>query len=242
MEIYIGKNYDEISFLGAAILAKQIRRNPRSVLGLATGSTPVGMYSRLIDMHKRSGLDFSTVRSYNLDEYYPIKRSDGQSYYSFMWENLFSHINIMKENTHLPNGECADPEAECAAYERSIAADGGIDIQVLGIGVNGHIGFNEPAGELMLDTHRTGLTPSTIEANARFFRSADEVPTQAITMGMGTIMRARAILLLISGEGKAPVVRQLFSGAVSTDVPAGFLHLHPDTTVLMDEAAASQMD
>jgi len=238
MERIICANYNEVSLLGAAIIGAQIRRDPRCTLGLATGSTPVGMYKRLIDMHKRSGLDFSGVTTYNLDEYYPIKKSNDQSYDYFMWENLFSHINIKRENVHLPNGECDDPERECVTYEQRLDANGGVAIQVLGIGVNGHVGFNEPDKALKLATHLTDLTPSTIEANARFFSSIDEVPTKALTMGMGTIMKARSILLLITGESKAPIAAKLFEGLISTEVPASFLHLHPDVTVLLDEAAA----
>ncbi|MCL1848674.1 MAG: glucosamine-6-phosphate deaminase, partial [Clostridiales bacterium] len=184
MERIICANYDEVSLLGASILAKQIRIKPESILGLATGSTPVGMYKRLVDMHKRGGLDFSRVRTYNLDEYYPIMKSNAQSYAYFMWEHLFSHVNIRKENVHLPNGESADPEAECIAYEQSLAEAGAVDIQVLGIGVEGHIGFNEADHELTLATHLTGLSPSTIEANARFFDKAEDVPAKALTMGV----------------------------------------------------------
>lgn len=239
MDRIICENYDEVSLLGAAMVAKVVKSNPRAVLGLATGSTPVGMYKRLVEMHKRDGLDFSMIRTFNLDEYYPIKKANDQSYDYFMRDNLFSHINIKQENIHLPNGECADPAAECAAYEAMLNQAGGVDIQVLGIGVNGHIGFNEPAEELQLPTHLTGLTASTIEANARFFESIEQVPTQALTMGMGTIMKARSILLLITGENKAPVVKKLFDPVVTTKVPASFLTLHPDVTVLLDEAAAS---
>ncbi|MEL7622654.1 MAG: glucosamine-6-phosphate deaminase [Clostridiales bacterium] len=239
MDRIICENYDEVSLLGAAMVAKVVKSNPRAVLGLATGSTPVGMYKRLVEMHKRDGLDFSMIRTFNLDEYYPIKKANDQSYDYFMRDNLFSHINIKRENIHLPNGECADPVAECAAYEAMLNQAGGVDIQVLGIGVNGHIGFNEPAEELQLPTHLTRLTASTIEANARFFESIEQVPTQALTMGMGTIMKARSILLLITGENKAPVVKKLFDRVVTTEVPASFLTLHPDVTVLLDEAAAS---
>ncbi|MCL2390087.1 MAG: glucosamine-6-phosphate deaminase [Endomicrobia bacterium] len=238
MERIICKNYDEVSLLGANILAKRIKENPKSILGLATGSTPVGMYKKLVEMHSKNGLDFSEIRTFNLDEYYPIKKSNEQSYDFFMWDNLFSHINIKRENVHLPNGESADPEKECIAYERMLAEAGGVDIQVLGIGINGHIGFNEPENELKLATHLTSLTPSTIDANSRFFRNIEDVPTKALTMGMGTIMKAKSILLLITGENKAPVVKKLFSGVATTGVPASFLHLHSNVIVLLDEAAA----
>ena len=238
MQKIVAKNAAEVSILGASVLAGQIRQNPKCVLGLATGSTPEDMYSRLAEMHKRGDLDFSDVRTFNLDEYYPIKKSNSQSYDYFMREKLFSHINIPKEHITLPNGECADPEKECAEYERMISEAGGIDLQVLGIGLNGHIAFNEPVDELRLETHLTDLTPSTIEANSRFFASMDEVPKKALTMGMGTILKARSILLLITGEKKAAIAKKLFSGVVSTSVPASFLNLHPDVTALMDEAAA----
>ncbi|MCL2145118.1 MAG: glucosamine-6-phosphate deaminase [Endomicrobia bacterium] len=239
MKRIICKNYDEVSLLGAEILAKQIHKNPQSILGLATGSTPVGMYKKLVEMHKKNGLDFSQITTFNLDEYYPIKKSSDQSYDFFMRDNLFSHVNIKPENIHLPNGESANPEEECIAYEQMLAESGGVDIQVLGIGVNGHIGFNEPEDELKLATHLTNLTPSTIEANARFFKNIKDVPTKALTMGIGTIMKSKSILLLITGGNKAPVVKKLFSGVVTTDVPASFLHLHPDVTVLLDEAAVT---
>ena len=239
MEWIVCKTYEEISAHGAAILAGQIRRKPDCVLGLATGFTPTGMYKKLAEMHNKEALDFSKVRTFNLDEYYPIKKSDSQSYDFYMWENLFSHVNIQKENVHLPNGECEDPEEECVTYEQSIHAAGGIDMQVLGIGIDGHIGFNEAGRELKLATHLADLSPSTIEANSRFFSSAGDVPKKAITMGMGSIMKARSILLLISGESKAAVTKRLFSGVITTEVPASFLHLHPDATALLDEAAAS---
>jgi len=241
MKRIICKNYNEVSFLGADILAKQIKQNPKSKLGLATGSTPVGMYKKLVEMHKKDGLDFSGIQTFNLDEYYPIKKSNDQSYDFFMRDNLFSHINIKPENIHLPNGESANPEKECIAYEKMLAEAGGVDIQVLGIGVNGHIGFNEPEKELKLATHLTNLTPNTIEVNSRFFKNIEDVPTKALTMGMGTIMKAKSILLLISGENKAPVVKKLFSGVVTTDVPASFLNFHDDVTVILDEAAARQI-
>jgi len=239
MKRIICKNYDEVSLLGTDILAKQIKQNPKIKMVLATGSTPVGMYKKLVEMHKKNGLNFSGVRTFNLDEYYPIKKSNDQSYDFFMRDNLFSHINIKPENIHLPNGESADPEKECADYEKMLAQAGGVDIQVLGIGVNGHIGFNEPENELKLATHLTNLTKNTIEVNSRFFKNIKDVPTKALTMGMGTIMKAKSILLLISGENKAPVVKKLFSGVVTTDVPASFLNFHNDVTVILDERAAS---
>lgn len=241
MEKIICKNDEEVSLYGAVLIAEQVRKNPYSILGLATGSTPVGMYRKLVEMHQRGGLDFSGVNTFNLDEYYPIKKSSDQSYDYFMWDNLFSHINIKRENVHIPNGECLDPEKECVAYEQRMKEAGQIDIQVLGIGVNGHIGFNEPEQELKLQTHLTDLTPSTVDANSRFFSSIEEVPAKAITMGMGSIMKARSVLLLITGAHKAEIAAKLFSGVVTTEVPASFLNLHPQVTVLLDEAAAASL-
>ena len=241
MDRIICKNYDEVSLIGATMLARQIRLDPSSVLGLATGSTPIGMYKKLIELHKRDGLDFSDVTTFNLDEYYPIKKSSDQSYDYFMWDNLFSHINIKRENVFIPNGESEDPNLESARFEQALEDIGGVDIQILGIGVDGHIGFNEAGSELFPDTHLTDLAQSTIQSNARFFATIDEVPKQAITMGIGSIMKARSILLLITGENKAPVTKRLFSGKITTELPASMLLLHPDVTVLLDEAAASQL-
>lgn len=232
------KNYEELSQVGAFVMAEQIHAKADSVLGLATGGTPVGMYANLSAMHRTGNLDFSRVSTFNLDEYYPIKKDSRQSYDFFMWDNLFSHVNLKKENIHIPNGEADDPVAECAAYDAAIEQAGGIDLQLLGIGVNGHIGFNEPSDELTLATHVTGLTESTIEANARFFSNRAEVPHQALTMGIGPIMAARRILLLISGENKAPVVARLFSGQISPQLPASLLMLHPNVVVILDAPAA----
>ena len=239
MKRIICKNYEEVSLLGAEILAKQITLNPKMTLGLPTGSTPIGVYKNLAEMHRKNGLDFSGVKTFNLDEYYPIKKNDSQSYNYFMWENLFSHVNIKPENVHLPNGECENPEKECADYDEMLEKSGGMDVLLLGIGINGHIGCNEPADELELATHLGKLSQSTIEANSRFFKSIEEVPTQVLTMGIGGIMKAKSILLLIMGKNKAPVVKKLFSGVITTSVPGTILNTHPDITVLLDEAAAS---
>lgn len=234
----ICRNYEELSRVGAHVMAEQVKRKPDSVLGLATGGTPVAMYAALSDMYRRGDLDFSRVTTFNLDEYYPIRKDNRQSYDFFMWDNLFSHVNISRENIHIPNGETKNPEAACAAYDEAVRAAGGLDLLLLGIGVNGHIGFNEPAPALTLATHVTELDASTIEANARFFAQKDEVPRHALTMGIGAIMGARRLLLLISGDNKAAVVKKLFSGAVSTETPASLLLLHPDLTIVLDEAAA----
>lgn len=237
MKLYVCKNYDEMSAKAADVVASVITLKPDCVLGLATGSTPVGMYSRLAEMNKAGKLDFAKVKTYNLDEYYPIKPTDDQSYRYFMNKNLFNNINIDIANTHVLNGEAPDTTAECAAYDAAIEAAGGIDIQVLGIGNNGHIGFNEPADELIASTHVQGLTESTIEANSRFFASADEVPKHALTMGMAPIMKAKRIIILISGKAKHAVLREMLEGKLTTKNPATFLNLHSDVTVVCDEDA-----
>ncbi len=241
MKKIIVNNYEEASSVAAALFAEQIWQKPDTVLGLATGGTPVGLYNRLAAMNKAGALDFSRVVSYNLDEYYPILKSNDQSYDYFMRDNLFNHINIKPENIHLPNGEAKDPAAECAAYDAAIAAAGGIDLQLLGIGVNGHLGFNEPEAALHAGTHLTDLTPSTLQANARFFGDdPSKVPTQALTMGIGTIMSARKIVMIATGAVKAPIIKDLFSGRISTNNPGSFLLLHPDATVIVDRAAMGE--
>ena len=239
MERMILTGENEVAIAAAAVMAKQIIANPRSVLGLATGSTPIGMYGQLVDMVKKGELDFSAIRTFNLDEYYPMAKDHPQSYRSFMWEHLFSHINIKEENVHMLDGECQDPDAECATYERMIDEAGGIDLQLLGIGVEGHIAFNEASDALRVHTHLTDLMPSTLEANARFFDQAKDVPVQALTMGIGSIMQAKSILLIITGAQKAAAVSRLFSPVISTEFPASVLHLHREVTVILDEAAAS---
>lgn len=237
MKLYVCKNYDEMSEKAAQVVASVITLKPDCVLGLATGSTPVGMYSKLAELNRAGKLDFSQVKTYNLDEYYPIKPSNPQSYRYFMDKNLFDLINIDKANTHLLNGEVSDTEAECAAYDEAIKAAGGIDIQVLGIGNNGHIGFNEPDDKLVAATHKTALTESTINANARFFNSSDEVPRHALTMGLEPIMKAKKIIMLVSGKGKHAALSEMLSGVITTSNPATVLQLHQDVTVVCDEDA-----
>ena len=237
IKVIVCENYEDMSARAAAIFAQQVKEKPNSVLGFATGSTPVGMYRELIRMHKEEGLDFSAVTSFNLDEYYPISPENDQSYRYFMEKNLFEHINIAKESTHVPNGSAEDAEAECAAYDRRIEEMGGIDLQVLGIGVNGHIAFNEPDEALISGTHVTSLTESTIEANSRFFASKDEVPRHALTMGIGSIMHARKIVLLATGANKRDAIAKVLSGKISTDCPASVLNLHADTVIFCDSAA-----
>lgn len=237
MKLYVCKNYDEMSEKAEQVVASVITLKPDCVLGLATGSTPVGMYSKLAELNRAGKLDFSQVKTYNLDEYYPIKPSNPQSYRYFMDKNLFDLINIDKANTHLLNGEVSDTEAECAAYDEAIKAAGGIDIQVLGIGNNGHIGFNEPDDKLVAATHKTALTESTISANARFFNSSDEVPRHALTMGLEPIMKAKKIIMLVSGKGKHAALAEMLSGVITPSNPATVLQLHQDVTVVCDEDA-----
>lgn len=237
MRVIVCDNYDKMSETAANLIVSQIMLKPNSVLGLATGSTPIGMYEKLSEKCSRGEVDFSNVLSFNLDEYYPIKKTNSQSYAYFMDENLFSKINIKKENTHIPNGETDDPNAECENYEKQIKAVGGVDLQILGIGRNGHIGFNEPEISLNSHTHLTKLTESTIEANSRFFESREEVPTKALTMGISTILSAKKIILLASGASKSRVISELLNDEINTDVPATMLKTHPDVILICDRDA-----
>lgn len=239
MRVYLCEDYSAMSRKAAHILAAQVLLNPRSVLGLATGSTPIGTYQQLIAWYQQGDLDFSQVTSINLDEYVGLAPQHDQSYRWFMQHHLFDHINIAPAQTHLPDGLAADPEAECRRYDAVIADHGPVDIQVLGMGHNGHIGFNEPDDHFPLHTHKVDLTPSTIEANARFFDSADQVPRQALTMGIGAIMQARKVLVVVSGESKADIVKAAFTGPITPRVPASILQLHPDVTLVGDRAAVS---
>ena len=237
MKLIVCKDYDEMSAAAADILAGVMKANPACVLGLATGSTPVGMYKKLIEMNKAGEIDFSGVTTVNLDEYYPISPENDQSYRYFMNENLFDHVNIDKTRTFVPDGQAADPAAACDAYEEIVAKVGAADVQVLGIGQNGHIGFNEPAQALELRTHVTDLTESTIKANARFFASEADVPTKAMTMGIGTIMNAKKIIILANGVAKHAAVAKMLEGKLDTSCPATMLNLHRDVTVICDEMA-----
>ena len=239
MRVYIGKNYDEMSRIAANILSAQVTMKPDCVLGLATGSTPIGTYKVLIDRCAKGDLDFSQVKSINLDEYVGLSGEHDQSYRYFMNHNLFNHINIDKANTNVPNGLAEDTDAECQRYNEVISTLGPIDIQVLGMGHNGHIGFNEPDDYFPLLTHKVDLAQSTIDANARFFASADEVPRQALTMGIQTIMQAKKVLVVVSGKDKAEIVKKAFTGPVTPQVPASILQMHSDVILVADEAAAS---
>ena len=242
MRLIVCDNQQEIANVGADMIAEVVVANPAAVLGLATGSTPVPMYQELIRRYEAGKLDFSRVRSVNLDEYYPLAPDNDQSYRYFMNHQLFDHINIDKNNTNVPDGLAADPAAACKAYEGIIRDLGGIDIQVLGIGGNGHIGFNEPAEALDPLTHLTDLTEDTIKANSRFFESVADVPRYALTMGIGTILSARRIMLIATGEAKAKAIATVLSGKLTTSCPASMLSLHNDVTVICDRAAVSLCD
>ena len=237
MRVIVCENYDEMSKVAAKLMEGLITLNPTCVLGLATGSTPVGMYKILSEKCKKGEIDFSTVKSYNLDEYYPISPDNDQSYRYFMNDNLFNHINIDKANTFVPDGQAKDIEKACKEYDEMIDKMGGADIQVLGIGNNGHIAFNEPDEELVAGTHVTGLTESTIQANSRFFASIDDVPTQAVTMGMASIMKAKKIMLLASGKGKHEALKKLLDDKITTSNPSTLLKLHGDVVIICDKDA-----
>lgn len=239
MRIIAVKNYDEMSRQAANLIGAQVIMKPDCVLGLATGSTPVGTYKNLIAACEAGDLDFSQVKSVNLDEYKGLSGDHDQSYRYFMNHNLFNHVNINKENTNVPNGLTEDGDAECARYDAVIDEVGGIDLQLLGIGGNGHIGFNEPAAIFEKGTHLVTLTEETRQANARFFASIDDVPTHAYTMGVGNIMSAKKILLLAGGEAKAQALYASLFGPVDPQVPASILQLHADVTIIADEAALS---
>ena len=241
MRLIRAKNYDDMSLKAANIIAAQVSLNPKSVLGLATGSTPIGTYRHLVAWYQKGELDFGKAVSINLDEYCGLSGEHPQSYRRFMQENLFDHISIKPENTIVPDGLAADIPAMCEAYERQIEDWGGVDIQLLGIGHDGHIGFNEPCDHFPVMTHEVKLTEMTREANKRFFSSIDEVPTAAVTMGVGTVMAARKIVMVITGADKADILYKVFFGPVTPEVPGSILQFHPDVTVICDEAAAAML-
>lgn len=232
MKIITANDYNDLSRKAANIISAQVILKPTSVLGLATGSTPIGTYKQLIKWYEIGDIDFSMVTSVNLDEYCGLSGEDEQSYRYFMDTNLFNHININKEKTHVPNGLAIDKEQECIDYDKMIQDLGGIDIQLLGIGHNGHIGFNEPNIKFEKTTHIVDLDKSTIEANARFFNNIDEVPKQAITMGIKSIMHARHVLLIANGPDKESIIKKALFGPITPDVPASILQLHPNLTVI----------
>ncbi len=241
MQIHVLKDAAKIGEAAALMFAAQILKKPDCVLGFATGSTPLPTYRELIKLHERSILDFAKVRTFNLDEYVGLDRSHEQSYYRFMFDNLFSKLNINPDNVSVPSPVSADLNDDCEAYDAAIDAAGGIDLQILGIGHNGHIAFNEPDGVFSAGTHIVELTESTIEANKRFFESADDVPRKAMSMGIGSIMKAREIVLIATGAEKAPAVKAMIKGAADPKCPASVLQYHKRVTVFLDEGAASQL-
>jgi glucosamine-6-phosphate deaminase len=242
MRVIVERNPETASRTAAQFVARLVRSRPTCVLGLATGSTPLGMYQELIRMHREEGLDFSRVVSFNLDEYVGLSPTHPQSYRYFMQRNLFDHINIDVRNTHVPDGRALDFEAYCEQYEKTIEDEGGIDLQVLGIGSDGHIAFNEPGSSLGSRTRLKSLTAETIRDNARFFGSEAEVPRLAITMGVGTILESRHCLLLACGQAKARAIRETVEGPVTAQVTASALQLHRDVTAVIDEEAAQLLE
>ena len=242
MKIYKAKDYKDMSRKAANIISAQMIMKPNCVLGLATGSTPIGTYDQLVEWYNKGDLDFSEVTTVNLDEYKGLPRTNDQSYYYFMHQHLFDRVNIDPERTNVPNGMEPDAEKECGRYEELIRSLGGVDLQLLGLGHNGHIGFNEPGEAFEKETHCVDLTESTIEANKRFFASAGDVPKQAYTMGIKTIMQAKKILIVVNGENKADIVERAFFGPVTPEVPASILQLHNDVTLVGDESALSKIE
>ena len=242
MRIIKTADYNEMSKTAANIIAAQMILKPNSVLGLATGSSPIGTYKELIRKYENGEIDFSDITTVNLDEYKGMPRTNEQSYYYFMNDNLFDHVNIDKSRTHVPNGMAEDAELECKEYEKLVKSVGGVDLQLLGLGRNGHIGFNEPSEAFAKETHCVDLTESTIEANKRFFASADDVPRQAFSMGIGTIMAAKKIVVVVSGADKAEAVKNAFTGPVTPNVPGSILQFHGDVTVVCDAEAYAELE
>ncbi|MGJ9385529.1 glucosamine-6-phosphate deaminase [Salipaludibacillus sp. CF4.18] len=237
MKIIKVKNYDEMSQKAAEMFIGKIRRNPEINLGLATGGSPVGLYKQLVQDHQTNHTSYKKVKTFNLDEYIGLSGEHPNSYRYFMNEQLLNHVDLNKSNTHVPLGDTENPGQQCSHYEQLLKEHGGVDLQILGIGSNGHIGFNEPGTSFQSETHIIELTPSTREANARFFTSLEEVPTHAITMGITSIMRSKEILLLISGDSKQDALSQLLQGAINENFPASILRTHPCVTIIADEAA-----
>lgn len=241
MRIYRVEDYKDMSRKAASIISAQIIMKSNSVLGLATGSSPIGTYSQLIEWYQKRDLDFSEVRSVNLDEYKGLNRENRQSYCFYMNHNLFHHINIKTENIYIPDGTAIDKTAECERYNMIIRSLGGIDLQLLGLGHNGHIGFNEPGQAFEKETHCVELSESTIHANARLFDNPEEVPRYAYTMGIKNIMQAKKIVVIVNGEAKADIVKKAFTGPVTPMVPASILQMHNDVILIGDEAALSKL-
>ncbi|PWM65676.1 MAG: glucosamine-6-phosphate deaminase [Clostridiales bacterium] len=235
MRIEKFETYADMSVFIAELIASQLLLKPDSVLGLATGSTPLGAYEHLVRLYNAGKVDFSKCVTFNLDEYYPISPDNPQSYHYYMRKNLFDYVNVPEKNIHIPDGSCGNPEEECRRYDELVEQYGGIDLQLLGLGENGHIGFNEPASKLDNKTHLTALTESTIEANSRFFASADEVPRHALTMGVGTILKSKKIIIAISGNKKLNAFHKMLEGQIDTSSPATLLNLHNDVIVAFNE-------
>ncbi|MEF3354528.1 glucosamine-6-phosphate deaminase [Paenibacillus sp. GYB006] len=231
----------ELNTTGAELIASLLQSKPKAVLGLATGSSPVGIYNELIDMYNRGLVSFASASSFNLDEYVGLPVNHPESYRSFMNEKLFNHVDIKLENTHVPDGNAPDLDAECAHYEQLLNDHGPVDLQLLGIGHNGHIGFNEPGVSLTGSTHVVDLKEETLKANARFFPSIDDVPKQAMTMGVASILKAKQIVLIARGEDKAEIIRTALTGPITTECPASLLQCHPNVTVLLDRGAGRFM-
>lgn len=241
MNIIRTKDYDEMSKQACELVVEKLTVLQGPVLGLATGSTPEGMYECLIEKNKQKEVSFKNVTTFNLDEYIGLDKDDPNSYHYFMQENLFKHVDIQSENTHLPNGTADDLQAECKRYEKLMEDAGGIDLQILGLGTNGHIGFNEPGAKFDGETDIVDLAQATLDANARFFDSIEDVPTQAVTMGIGSIMEADEIILLVSGESKAEALANTINGDVTEDFPSSILQKHPNVTIIADEAALAKV-
>jgi glucosamine-6-phosphate deaminase len=242
MRIIIEKDYQSISKKTALLVSSQVLFKPNSILGFATGSTSLGMYLELIKMYKKHEVDFSRAVTFNLDEYYRISPKNPNSYHYYMEENFFKYVNFNRYNNHIPDGMTNDIEKECFDYDNLVIQSGGIDLQVLGIGSNGHIGFNEPAERLNISTHLVDLSNDTIQDNSRFFGSLKEVPKQAISMGIGTILKAKQIILLASGINKAEAIKKTVNGYINTWCPSSLLQIHPHTILIIDQKAASLLE
>ena len=241
MKTIICKNYDEISKVASKLICDEVNKKPDITLGLATGSTPLGTYKEIINLYNEGKVDFNKVKTFNLDEYYNLPKSNEQSYDYFMKENFFNHINIDLNNTNIPNGLASDIETECKEYDLSILNNGGIDLQILGIGANAHIAFNEPSDTFKIGTSLVDLTQSTIQANSRFFEKIEDVPTQAISMGIGSIFKAKKIILIASGKSKAEAIYKTLNEDINPQVPSSILQLHNDVTLILDEDSASML-
>ncbi|WP_256761159.1 glucosamine-6-phosphate deaminase [Cohnella sp. WQ 127256] len=241
MNIITFDSDDKLNEAAANIIIGQIQTTPRAVIGLATGGTPVGIYKQIVNDYQRGMISFRDVTTFNLDEYVNLPINHPESYRSYMNSNLFDHIDLPASQCHIPDGNAADPAEECRKYDEAIELSGQVDLQLLGLGHNGHIGFNEPAHALIKGTHVVDLAQETLEANARFFDSIDDVPKQAITMGVGTILKAKKILLVVKGADKADIIKRALHGTITTDCPASLLQTHPNLIVLLDSAAAGKL-